>query len=87
MGREVLRRDLDRLERCAITRCMKFNKSKCWILYLGWHNSGYTYKLGDKRLENSLAERDLGRLGCWEVEYVPTAVQTEKRGQLCPGVQ
>ncbi|RMC07005.1 hypothetical protein DUI87_16458 [Hirundo rustica rustica] len=51
---------------------MKFNKSKCWILH-------HTYKLGDKKLENGLAARDLGRLGCWEVEYVSTAAQAEKK--------
>jgi len=39
---------------------MTFNKSKCQILHLGWGNPGYTYKLGDKRLESSPTERDVG---------------------------
>ncbi|GAB0206497.1 cAMP-dependent protein kinase inhibitor alpha [Grus japonensis] len=63
-GREALQRDLDRLESWAITNRMKFNKSTCWILHLGRGNPGYTYKLGDERLESSPAEKDLD-LGVW----------------------
>jgi len=59
-GREALQRDLQRLESWAITNHMKLNKSKYWILQLGWHNPGYAYKLGDERLENRPVRRDLG---------------------------
>ena len=37
---------------------MKFNKNQ--ILHLGRGNPGYTYTLGDERLESSPTERDLG---------------------------
>jgi len=41
---------------------MKFNKSKCWILHLGWSNGGYKYELGEEWLENSPAESNQGVL-------------------------
>lgn len=56
-GRETLQRDLNRLCSRIITRCMKFNKEKCWLLQLERDN---TYRLEDKRLKSSPAERYLG---------------------------
>ena len=38
---------------------MKFNNSKCWILYLGWSNAGHKHKLGEEWLESRPGERDL----------------------------
>lgn len=39
---------------------MKFNNSRRQILKLGQHNSGYTYKLGDKKLVRNPAARAWG---------------------------
>lgn len=58
-----MQKDLDKLECCLITRNMKFNKSKPWILHLGQGNPGYMYRLEGERLESNLMERDLGILG------------------------
>ncbi|KAK4806876.1 hypothetical protein QYF61_012597 [Mycteria americana] len=61
-GQEPLQRDLNRLEHWAMINGMKFNKTKCWILHLGWSNAGHTYRLGEEWLESSPAERHLGVL-------------------------
>jgi len=41
---------------------MRFNKSKYKVLHLGHSNLHYQYKLGDKKVEQSLAGKDLGIL-------------------------
>ena len=56
---------------------MKFNKRKCWVLHLGWSNTRYRYRLGDKWLESKSAETDMGVL--------VTAAQHEPA--VCPGSQ
>lgn len=64
---------------------VKSNKKKCWILHLGWSNAGHK---GEKWLEISLAERDLGVLvDSQEGKQYPGVHQTQydqlvKRGGL-----
>lgn len=49
--RKSLQGDVDKLDDWAITNQMKFKKSKCRILHLGWSSPGYIYWLGDESLE------------------------------------
>jgi len=62
VNRGALQKDVDKLKCMEITKYMKFDKSKCDILHMGWGNPGYMYRLGDKRQQSSATERDLGVL-------------------------
>ena len=52
-GQDVIQMDRDRLEKWAQVNLMRFNKSKCKVLYPDQGNPHYQYKLGNERIELS----------------------------------
>ncbi|KAF7236378.1 Heterogeneous nuclear ribonucleoprotein M [Varanus komodoensis] len=57
-----IQKDLDRLWKWAGDNRVAFNVDKCKVLHLGHRNRCHKYRLGDKWLESSTFERDLGVL-------------------------
>lgn len=56
----MLQRDIDKLISWADKWQMEFNVSKCKVLHIGKNNSNFSYTMGDKWLDASDSERDLG---------------------------
>lgn len=83
---EALQRGLDRLVYWAMICGLKFSKSKCRVLHLGWSNIRYKYKLGQEGLESSRARRDLRVLAGSSSVRVSSVCPDSQEGKLHPGV-
>ncbi|PKU39626.1 rna-directed dna polymerase from mobile element jockey-like [Limosa lapponica baueri] len=59
-GKDAIQRDLDRLERWACAKLLKFNQAKCKVLHGGLCNPKNKYRLGGEQISPS-GER-LGRI-------------------------
>ncbi|PKU43701.1 hypothetical protein llap_6005 [Limosa lapponica baueri] len=61
-GRDVLQKDLDRLERRVCVNLMKFSKAKCKNLHADHGSPKHKYRLGREWTESSPVDKDLGVL-------------------------
>ena len=60
--REEFQEGLNSLLQWAHDWQMEFNVEKCHIMHIGSNNKEYVYKMGDKELESSEFEKDIGVL-------------------------
>jgi len=78
-GRGAIQRDLDKLEKWACVKLMRFNKAKGKHLH-------YQYRLGDEGIESSPSKKDLGVLVDQKLDRSHQCVLAATEGQPYPGL-
>jgi len=82
-GQDASQRDLDKLEKGACVKLLRFNKAMCKFLDLGQDNLWYQYRLGMKGLR--AAERDLGVLLDEKLDMSQQCALTAKKANCILG--
>jgi len=82
-GRYAIHRDLDRFERRACAKLMKFNKAKGKVLHMYGVNPKHTYGLGREWIKSSPAKKDVGVL---EAQHDSAMCARSPESQLYPGL-
>ncbi|TRZ09511.1 hypothetical protein HGM15179_017594 [Zosterops borbonicus] len=56
---DAIQKDLDKLEEWIHSNLMRFNKTKCEVLDLGWSKPWFQHSLWDEQMENNPRQKDL----------------------------